>query len=153
MQTIEYRVSRESYETEGDVAGIKKLTNLASPYLDRDEEILSVVKGDYLGELWRGNTISRSGILLATDRNVVLYGKRWTGFDLEFFPYGAISSIECSKGFASIYRVSFDVDGGTVEMTGIHAGSWIDHGDVEHFVSVVRRMIIGDIPDKRRIGF
>ncbi|MDE0187421.1 MAG: hypothetical protein OXP71_18430 [Candidatus Poribacteria bacterium] len=90
---------------------------------------------------------------MATDINVVLYGKRWTGFDLEFFPYDTISSIEIRKGFGSIYRVSFRVYFDIIYMSNIRADSWSDHGDVTHFVEIVKRMIMGDSPVKSPIGF
>ena len=54
---------------------LQKLRNFAKEHLDPCEEILAVVKGTYAGEMC-GRTIARSGILLATDKNVVLYGKR-----------------------------------------------------------------------------
>lgn len=134
------------------MASIEKLTNFAKEHLEPGEEILSVVKGTYTGEMC-GRAIARSGILLATDKNVVLYGKRWAGFDLEFFPYDTISSIEISKGFGSIYRVSFRVYFDIIYMSNIRADSWSDHGDVKHFVEIVKRMIVGDSPVKSPIGF
>ena len=134
------------------MASIEKLTNFAKEHLDPCEEILAVVKGTYAGEMC-GRAIARSGILLATDMNVVLYGKRWTGFDLKFFPYDTISSIEIRKGFGSIYRVSFRVYFDIIYMSNIRADSWSDHGDVKHFVEIVKRMIMGDSPVKSPIGF
>jgi hypothetical protein len=77
-------------------------------HLSSGEEIISVViyesetvpllvLGTY--ETKRlGQDSLRSGSLIATNQRLVFFAKKMTGYEIETFPYKAISSIEQSKG-------------------------------------------------------
>jgi hypothetical protein len=88
-------------------------TNIAEmkSHLDLNERIQVNVLGTY--EPF-GNNIPTHCILAATDKRLVFYGKKLTGYDMEVFPYDMITSFESGKSlmgssiniFASGNRVS-----------------------------------------------
>ena len=114
---------------------IDKLTELAKVHLDTDEEIVAVVQGKYYGE-WFGKarTMLRNGLFLATDKRVVLYGTRMSGFEMEVFFYPNISSIELGRNWMG-HRVSFFASNNRVDMEQIKTG------DVLKFVEYVKSRI------------
>ena len=127
------------------MASIRKLTDLAGKHLEPGETILSVVKGTYDAAMFgkRRNTYG-DGILMATDEKVVLYGKKWTGYELKIVPYASISSVEMDKGLSG-YRVTV-VNFGNEPLTMKWINSdnlWgIDYGDANQFVEDVKAKIM-----------
>lgn len=112
---------------------LDKYTRLAKEHLDQDEKVIYTVLGAYESKILKNDTL-RNGVFLATDRRVVFYGKRTFGYDLEFFPYENISSIEMGKSLMG-KSVSFFTSGNKVSM------KWINHGDVKEFFEHVRNRI------------
>jgi Bacterial PH domain/Short C-terminal domain len=113
------------------MAKLEKLLDGAKEHLDEGEEILAVVKGTYETKKM-GNDWTRAGILAATDHRVVFYAKKMGGYDLEVFPYTAISSIEAGKGMTG-HHIKFFASGNEVYL------KWIDKkSDAPGFVSLVK---------------
>ncbi|SMO94511.1 PH domain-containing protein [Melghirimyces algeriensis] len=115
------------------MAKIDKLLKKAREHLEPSEEMLSSVMGAYETKSLGQKTV-RNGVFIATNHRVVFYGKRLSGYDLEVFPYSNISSIEMGKSMMGHY-ISFFASGNKVKM------KWINHGDVEGFISLVRNRI------------
>lgn len=69
-----------------------------------------------------GSDTVRTGIFLATDRRLVFYAKKMTGYDFESFPYASISSFEQSKNMMG-YSFRFFASGNTVSMKCIKDGT------------------------------
>ena len=61
------------------MAKIDKLTRLAKEHLDTGEEIIAVVQGTFQAEMFGQETL-RTGIRITTDRRVVLYCKKVSGY-------------------------------------------------------------------------
>ena len=85
------------------MAKTDKLIEGFQAHLSANEEILSademplVLIGTY--ETTRlGQDSVRKGSLIATNQRLAFFAKKITGFEIETFPYKAISSIEQSKG-------------------------------------------------------
>lgn len=120
------------------MAKLDKLLAQAREHLDEGEETVSAVQGTYETKI-AGNDSVRKGAFIATDRRLVFYAKKLTGYDLESYPYDHISSIEMSKSMMG-HQVTFFASGNKVHM------KWIDaKQDVSGFISTVRtRMKGGD---------
>jgi len=125
------------------MASIKKLTHLVREHLENDEEIQHTISGQYETKILGQDSV-RGGILLATNKRLVFFAKKITGFDLEIFPYSNISSIEMSKGIMG-YRMSFFASGNKVRMKWIKE---VDKGDVQRFVEYVKGNIGKKASDK-----
>lgn len=110
---------------------MKKLIEHSKAHLDPDEEILHSVLGAYETEIL-GNDTVRNGVFLATNKRLVFYAKKLTGYELESFPYENISSFEASKGLMG-HALSFFASGNKVKM------KWINDGDIEGFLQYVRK--------------
>jgi Bacterial PH domain/Short C-terminal domain len=89
----------------------------ALDHLEDDEEVLASVAGVYQGELL-GADIPRNGLLIATERRLVFYAKKFGGYDFESFPYSNISSFEQGRDLYGSY-VHFFASGNRVEMRWI----------------------------------
>lgn len=74
----------------------EKLLEGAEAHLDSGEEVLHSVVGTY-DAVVNGKAHPRAGLLVATDRRIIFFSKRLTGFDFESFPYENISSFESGK--------------------------------------------------------
>ena len=138
------------------MAKIDKLTRLAKEHLDTEEEIIAVVQGTFQAEMFGQETL-RTGILVTTDRRVVLYCKKVSGYEMGVFLYSNISSnissIELGKDWMG-HRVAFFVSNNKMGM------KWIKTGDVQKFIEYVKSRIekkgqettppepIVDIPDQ-----
>ena len=92
-------------------------------HLDADEEILASIMGAYETEIM-GNDSVRNGVFLATNRRLVFFAKKLTGFDFESFPYDKISSLEAGKNLMG-KKVTFFASGNKAAM------KWINDGDVD----------------------
>ena len=85
---------------------LKKLTNKAKEHLESEEEILKSIVGSYEIKIMGKDSV-RTGIFLATNKRMVFYAKKLTGYDMEIFPYSTISSIEnsfSSSNHASAFK-------------------------------------------------
>ena len=102
-------------------------------YFEPGENNECTIGGAYEIKMF-GNDSIRSGILSATNKRVIFYGKKLGGYDMEVFPYENISSIEASKGILG-YTVSLFASGNIVKM------KLINSGDVNKFISLVRSRI------------
>ncbi|OAH53123.1 hypothetical protein AWH48_12265 [Domibacillus aminovorans] len=117
------------------MASLEKILKQAEAHFESGEVAKYTVFGAYETKSL-GKDTARNGIFVATDRRVLFYGKRTFGFDLESFPYKNISSFEMGKGMLG-HKISFFSSGNKVSM------KWISKGDVDSFVSEVRKNIGG----------
>jgi hypothetical protein len=119
---------------------LEKLLSQAQEHLEDNEQVLTAVQGAY--EVKRmGSDSARKGALIATDRRVVFYAKKMTGYDLESFPYDHISSIDMSKGMTG-HSITLYASGNKTHI------KWIDKKqDVPGFVSTVRGRMKGGTGD------
>ena len=125
---------------EADVAKLDKLLTQAREHLDEGEDVVSAVQGTYETKI-AGNDTVRKGAFIATDRRLVFYAKKLTGYDLESYPYDHISSIETGKGMMG-HQITFFASGNKVHM------KWIDaKQDVPGFISTVRARMKGGAGD------
>jgi hypothetical protein len=121
------------------MAKLDKLVEKASEHLDDGEEVVSAVLGQYETER-AGQDSVRKGVLVATDRRVVLYAKKLGGYELESFPYDNISSIEMGKQMVMGHSIKLFASGNEVRL------KWIDKKqDVPVFISAVRGRMKGGI--------
>lgn len=112
------------------MAKIDRVIKAAKQHLDAEEEILTSVFGAYETEIL-GRASVRNGVFLATNRRLVFFAKKLTGFDMESFPYDKISSLEAGKSLMG-KKVTFFASGNKAAM------KWINDGDVDAFIKTVR---------------
>lgn len=96
---------------------LDRLVAQAQEHLEPGEVIRGAVLGTYETKILGSETV-RAGILLATDRRVVFYAKKFTGYELESFPYGSISSFEQGKNMMG-HHVTFFASGNRVHVKWI----------------------------------
>ena len=101
------------------MAKLEKLVAHAQEHLEDGEEVIAAVDGTYETERFGTDSI-RSGVLIATDRRVVFYAKKMTGYELESFPYENISSFEQGKNMMG-GTIKFFASGNTASMKWIKA--------------------------------
>jgi hypothetical protein len=99
------------------MAKLEKLVGLATDHLEPGETIRGAVQGTYETKIMGSDTV-RAGVLIATDRRVVFYAKKLTGYDLESFPYGNISSFEQGKNMMG-HNITFFASGNRVHVKWI----------------------------------
>jgi hypothetical protein len=107
-----------------------KLIEGAKTQLESDEVIQEYVIGAFKTKRL-GADSARVGVLIATDRKVLFYGKKTFGFETEVFPYSNISSIELSKGMLG-HKIILFASGNKAEMGSINSPN------VNEFLKVVR---------------
>ena len=110
-----------------------QLIGAVAQHLNPGEKVREAVLGTYEGK-WLGEDVLRTGALIATDRRVVLYGTKLTGYDYESFAYRNISSVEMSKG-AMGHAITFFASGNKACL------KWIKSGSADGFVSYVRQQM------------
>ena len=112
-------------------------TNLSalSEHLDPDESVLASCWGCYETKSLGTDTL-KNGILVVTEKRVILYGKRFSGFNLETFPYDKISAIELSKGFLG-KKISVKMSGNETTLKYIKTGD----GDPDAVVSKAKELM------------
>lgn len=87
-----------------------------------------------------GQESVRTGVLAATDRRLVFFAKKLTGFDFESFPFANVTSFEQSKGMMG-GKIQFIASGNTVSM------KWIkDPAALAKLVAAVRAAQHGNGP-------
>lgn len=118
------------------MAKIEKLQEMAAAHLEPGESAVAVVLGAYETKILGSDTV-RNGILIATERRLVFYAKKFGGYDLESFAYRNISSFEQSKSPMG-HKVSFFASGNKVAM------KWItDLAAMQAFTEVVKSHLNG----------
>ncbi len=115
------------------MAKLDRLLEQAKAHFESGEKALVSVLGAYETKLMGSETV-RNGIFVATDRRLLFYAKKFTGFDLEVFPYENISSIEMGKNLMG-HHISLFASGNKVEM------KWINKGEVQLFLNTVKSRI------------
>jgi len=109
----------------------QRVLRQAEEHLEESEQVLGAVLGAY--ETTRlGMDAVRNGVLLATDRRVVMFGKRRGGFELESFPYEHISSFEQGRTLMGS-TIRMFASGNTVEVKYVN-----DRRAMAELVSVVK---------------
>ena len=106
-----------------------KLLVRAREHFHTDEEVLASLLATYETKRAKTDTV-RNGILIATDRRIIFYAKRATGFDLKHFPYKAITSIDTGHRMMGDY-MTLIVSGNDIDV------KWIN-GDTAGFVETVQ---------------
>ncbi|MDA3032127.1 MAG: PH domain-containing protein [Actinomycetota bacterium] len=99
------------------MASERKLLEGAEQHMEPGEQIVSNVPGTYETKIMGTDSV-RSGLLIATDRRVVFYAKKLTGYDIESFPYTSISSIDQGKNMMG-HKVTFYASGNKVDVKWI----------------------------------
>lgn len=99
------------------MAKLDKLVDQARAHLEPGEDVRAAVLGTYETKIMGSETV-RAGILIATDRRVVFYAKKLTGYELESFPYGNISSFEQGKNMMG-HNITFYASGNRVHVKWI----------------------------------
>ena len=115
------------------MANIHKLLQQAEEHFDDGECALQTVLGSYETKIMGSDSV-RSGIFIATDQRLLFYAKKWTGYDIEAFPYTNISSMEMGKNMMG-HHISFFASGNSAKM------KWIHDGDVRAFVDTVKKQM------------
>ena len=115
------------------MAKIDKVLEQAKAHFEPGEEAISTVLGAYETKIMGRDSV-RNGIFVATNKRLVFFAKKLTGFDLEIFPYKNISSIEMGKNLMG-HHISFFTSGNKASM------KWISVGNVQKFVKAVKGMI------------
>lgn len=92
---------------------IAKQLDGVKEHLEHGEEILKYLFGIYDSKML-GEKTKRNGILIATNKRVVFYGKKTFGYNLETIDYSRISSVDYSKGYVygkiKIYTSGNDIE-------------------------------------------
>jgi hypothetical protein len=111
---------------------VEKMVEQAKVHLEPQETIRGAVLGAYETTIMGNNTV-RNGVLLATDRRVVFYSKRLSGYDMESFPYGNISSFEQGKNMMG-HNVTLYASGNKVHVKWI-----VSLPDLQNITAVVKQ--------------
>src|SRR5688500_815300 len=99
------------------MAKVDRLAEKVKTHLEAEEPIAAALLGQCEVKRFGQNSI-RAGVFVATDRRLVFYSKKLTGYDLESFPYASVSSLEMSKGLMG-HSISFFASGNQVKMKWI----------------------------------
>jgi hypothetical protein len=74
-----------------------KLVEQAQPALTAGEQVIDATTG-MIQVRRMGNDTARNGVVLVTDRRVVLFTKKLGGYDMQDFAYGLLSSVDHKRG-------------------------------------------------------
>src|SRR5438309_5740504 len=74
-----------------------KLVAEAQPALTQGEQVLDATTG-MIQVRRMGTNTERSGVVLVTERRVVLFTKKMGGYDMQDFAYGLLSSVDHKRG-------------------------------------------------------
>lgn len=102
-------------------------------HLEPGEKIITGVKGAYETKRFGQDSV-RNGVFLATDKRIIFFAKKLTGYDMEVFPYSTISSIEMGKGIMG-HKITFFASGNKAAM------KWIKEGNIQEFINEVKGRI------------
>ena len=112
------------------MAKIDKLLKKAEAHFETGEKTISAVLGAYETKVL-GSDSFRNGIMIATNKRLIFFAKKLTGFDLEVFPYKNISSFEMGKNLMG-HHVSFFASGNKAKV------KWIHGDNFQEFVEAVK---------------
>ena len=107
-----------------------KLLAQLQDLLDAGEKVQRSVFGAYETQIM-GSKGMRNGVMAATDKRLVFYGKKLGGYDFEVFPYSQITSIKTAKGMLMGTAIMFTAAGNSVTL------KWIKNGDARALVEYV----------------
>lgn len=119
------------------LAKLHKLLDQAKRHMDPGENVVCAIMGAYEGKIAGQDTTYANGLLVATDRRVIMYGaKLFKHFDMEVFPYSNISSVVSGKETLGQY-VTIHASGNSAKL------KWINDkaSDVGAFVKEVQARI------------
>lgn len=115
------------------MANLDKLIEKAKEHFEPNENVIAAVLGAYETKIM-GQDSQRNGILIASNKRLLFYAKKLTGFDLEVFPYSTISSIEMSKRLMG-HKITIYASGNKATV------KWIQKGDVQKFMEEAKARI------------
>lgn len=115
------------------MAKLDKLLGHVKEHLKSSEAVEAAVLGTYEAKGLGGNRL-RIGVMLATNERIVFFAKKLTGYELESFGYGNISSFEAGKNLMG-NNIRFAASGNDVSL------KWIKDGDVDTFARLVRERV------------
>lgn len=115
------------------MAGLDKNLKHLQEHLDPGEVVEASVLGAYETKIMGKDSV-RNGVFAATNKRVVFFAKKLTGYDLESFPYENISSFEMGKGMMG-HIIVFHASGNSGKM------KWINKGDIPQLVQLVRSRV------------
>jgi hypothetical protein len=98
-------------------AGYQANLEALSSHLDEGESVLISCDGAYDTKSLASKTV-KNGVLLATAKRVIQFGKRLFGFNQETFPLQNITTIEVSKGFMG-KRIVIKMSGTSLRLSGL----------------------------------
>ena len=124
-----------------NMASYKKNLEEVKKHLEEGESVKFFVSGNYECKRFGGDSL-RSGILAATEKRMVFFAKKFTGYDMESYLFENISSFEKSKGFLG-HSISFFASGNNIKM------KHIQQGEIEEFFNYVSLMINKGKSDKK----
>lgn len=107
----------------------KNLSLVKDTVLNEGEKIIYCIYGAYETKSL-GNDAVKNGVLVATDKRIIFYAKRFSGYDLENFDYNKVSTFELSKKMMGNV-LTFYSSGNKVNM------KWINDTELDNFVSYV----------------
>jgi hypothetical protein len=100
-------------------------------HLDAGETISNSCGGQF--ETKRlGNNSVRPGIFVTTENRLIFFAKKWSGYEIETFPYTNISAIELSKGLLG-KTINLKMSGNEAKL------KWIQEGDPDALISFIRK--------------
>lgn len=113
----------------------KNLSLVKETVLNENEEIQYSIFGTYETKTLGQETV-KNGVLVATNKRIIFYAKRFSGYDLENFDYNKISTFELSKKFTG-NTLSFYSSGNKVNM------KWINDAELDDFIAYVNNKMQG----------
>lgn len=109
------------------MANLEKNLAEVQGHLEPGEKVMASVLGTYETKRM-GVDMVKNGVLVATDKRLLFYSKKLTGYDMETFPYSNISSFESGKNFMG-HTITLFASGNSAQV------KWIK--DVDSFNAVV----------------
>lgn len=88
---------------------IEKILEESKQHLEPNEEIINWISASY---------DSKHGVLVATDKRALFYGKKLFGFSVETIPYSKISSVDVEKQM-NRYFVKLFTSGNEIKVMSI----------------------------------
>ncbi len=103
------------------MATFRSLIEAAQSHMEDGESPEAAILGVYVTHRV-GRKASRRGVMIATDRRVVFYSKKVTGYEFEAFPYPTISSLKGGRGLLGA-TVTLHASGNRAYMKRIRNGA------------------------------
>ena len=112
------------------MAGYGKNLKKVIEHLDKGETVIESCFGAYETKILGQDSV-RNGVFLVTEKRVVFFAKKLTGYDMESFPLSSVSAIEMSKGLMG-KSITMKMSGNEAKM------KWINDGNAQGVVNYVR---------------